>query len=143
MLPSTPPAPNFALHDQDGRAVSLAGAARPLVVVTFLYTHCPDVCPVIAGNLNGVLADRDRAAGRAARARGQRRPARDTPAAVAPATSREHRLRPAFRYLLGSRAELAPVWQAYHVAVVAGPSGSIGHALDRSRSWSTRRAASG
>ena len=43
-------APLFTLHDQAGHAISLAVERGHYVVVTFLYTHCPDVCPVIAGN---------------------------------------------------------------------------------------------
>ena len=53
----TPPAtaPNFALHDQDGRTVTVAGQRGHWTVVTFLYTKCPDVCPLIAASLNGAL----------------------------------------------------------------------------------------
>src|SRR5205085_4476409 len=35
-------APNFSLEDQSGRAVSVAEQRGRWVVVTFLYTHCPD-----------------------------------------------------------------------------------------------------
>ena len=53
----TPPkqAPPLALRDADGRAVSLAAQRGKLVLVTFLYTHCPDVCPLIASNLNAAV----------------------------------------------------------------------------------------
>src|SRR5438034_11726188 len=49
------PAPNFTLHDESGAAVSLHGQRGKIVLVTFLYTHCPDVCPLIASNLNTAL----------------------------------------------------------------------------------------
>ena len=49
-------APDFALRDQDGRLVRLSKLRGRFVVVSFLYTHCPDVCPVIADNLNRALA---------------------------------------------------------------------------------------
>ena len=39
----------------------------------------------------------------------------------------EHALRPKFRYLTGTPAELARTWKGFQVAVVAGPNGSIGH----------------
>jgi protein SCO1/2 len=45
----------FALHDQDGQRVGLAGQRGPVVLLTFLYIHCPDVCPLVAGNLNVTL----------------------------------------------------------------------------------------
>ena len=51
--PGTPPA--FALRDQDGRLVRLASQRGKVTLVTFLYTHCPDLCPLTAQNLNSVL----------------------------------------------------------------------------------------
>src|SRR5207302_1758678 len=50
-------AADFALADQDGRLVRLSGLRGDVVLVTFLYTHCPDVCPRIAASLNGALRD--------------------------------------------------------------------------------------
>jgi protein SCO1/2 len=119
-------APSFTLHDQAGAEVSLAGEQGHYVVVTFLYTHCPDVCPVIAGTLNRVLQTP------AARSAGLRAlaisvdPNGDTPAAVRMFV-REHRLVPAFRYLTGTRAELRQVWKAFNVAAMAGPGGTVTH----------------
>src|SRR4051812_11674806 len=52
-------APGFALRDQDGKVVRLAGQRGKLVVVAFLYTRCPDTCPLIASNLNTALRKRD------------------------------------------------------------------------------------
>lgn len=45
------PAPNFQLEDQEGRQVALSDLRGKVVVLTFLYTHCPDVCPLIAEHL--------------------------------------------------------------------------------------------
>jgi protein SCO1/2 len=45
-------APDFRLTDQSGRAVSFAGRRGRVVVLTFLYTHCPDECPLIAEKLH-------------------------------------------------------------------------------------------
>ena len=33
----------------------------------------------------------------------------------------EHRLLPQFRYLVGTRAQLAPVWRGFHISVSASP----------------------
>src|SRR5690349_12996288 len=38
-------AQNFTLTDQYGKKVSLSQFAGKPVVLTFLYTNCPDVCP--------------------------------------------------------------------------------------------------
>src|SRR5437016_1262618 len=45
------PAPPFSLVDQDGQQVSLAQFRGQPVVLTFLYTHCPDECPLIADQI--------------------------------------------------------------------------------------------
>ncbi|HEX7593562.1 MAG TPA: SCO family protein, partial [Anaerolineae bacterium] len=45
------PAPDPKLTDQTGSAVSLADFRGKVVVLTFLYTHCPDECPLIASKL--------------------------------------------------------------------------------------------
>ncbi len=126
VLPERPAAPSLALRDQHGRTVTLAGQRGRWVLVTFLYTYCPDVCPVIAGNLNAALRSAP------ARRAGLRvfsvsvDPARDTPAAVR-RYARQHRLAPSFLWLLGTRAELRKVWDAYRIAVLPGAKGTITH----------------
>jgi len=40
-------APDFALTDQDGRRFALRDLRGKAVLVSFIYTSCPDVCPVI------------------------------------------------------------------------------------------------
>ena len=47
--------PPIALHDVAGRPVTLAAQRGRYVLVTFLYVHCTDVCPLIAQNLNAAL----------------------------------------------------------------------------------------
>ena len=47
-------APNFALTNQVGRSVSLERLKGRVVVLTFLYTNCPDVCPIVTSRLREV-----------------------------------------------------------------------------------------
>ena len=120
----TPPkqAPPISLHDADGRAVSLAAQRGKLVLVTFLYTHCPDVCPLIAQNLNAAVralpaAQRDDVRVIAVSVD----PKGDTAVAV-----RKYRKRlqlvPQFQYLIGTRPQLRKVWAAWSVlSVKDGP----------------------
>jgi protein SCO1/2 len=109
-IEGTPVAPAIRLADARGRTVTLAGGDG-VTLVTFLYTHCPDVCPLIASRLNAALAR----LGTGARVLAVSvDPKGDTPAAVA-RYARVRHLRPAFRYLVGSRAQLAPIWKAYYV----------------------------
>ena len=99
------PAPGFTLQDQAGHAAGLPLAPGHYAIVTFLYTNCPDVCPVVAGTLNRVLHTAT------ARRAGLRvlavsvDPKGDTPASVKKFT-REHQLVPAFRYLTGTPSSL-------------------------------------
>lgn len=41
-------APDFSLQDADGRPVALQDFKRKVVVLHFIYTNCPDVCPLHA-----------------------------------------------------------------------------------------------
>ncbi len=129
-------AADFALHDQHGRLVRLSAQRGKLVLVTFLYTHCTDICPLIADHLNAAL-------GRMSHQRSAVRvlavsvdPVGDTPKAVHSYVS-EHHLLPEFHYLTGTRVELAKVWQSYNVLVLNRNPESVGHSgyiflLDRS-----------
>ena len=119
-------APNFSLEDQSGGRVSVAEQRGHWLVVTFLYTQCPDVCPLIAAQLNRAIGTQ---AGRQARLHViavSVDPARDTLAAVR-RYAVTHRLVPVFRWGIGSRAQLARVWRAYHVAAQPGPRGTVTH----------------
>ena len=119
-------APDFRLVDQAGRSVSVSAQRGDWLVVTFLYTQCPDVCPLIAAQLNRAIGTK---AGREARLHViavSVDPARDTPAAVK-RYAVTHRLASSFQWAIGSRAQLARVWRAYHVAAQPGPKGTVTH----------------
>jgi protein SCO1/2 len=119
-------ATDFALRDQDGRLVRISHQRGKTVVVAFLYTRCPDVCPLIAENLNLALHKLGSKA-RAVRVLAVSvDPKGDTPAAVRQYVDRHHLL-PEFRYLRGDRAQLAPVWKAYGIAADANRLGLVDH----------------
>jgi protein SCO1/2 len=50
-LPEIGPAPAFALIAQDGKPVTLIGLCGKVVAVSFLYTACPDICPLLTQKL--------------------------------------------------------------------------------------------
>jgi protein SCO1 len=120
------PAPDFTLRDQAGKELSMADQRGKLVLLTFLYTHCPDVCPLITQNLNDGLrmlgADRDKVRVLAVSVD----PEGDTPKSVR-AYAKQHHLLPEFHYLIGSRAELTEVWKKYGVAAVASDPELVDH----------------
>jgi protein SCO1 len=107
---------DFALPDQNGRVVRMSELRGKVVLLSFLFTHCEDECPIIAKTLAASLRslgpDRDRVRVVAVSVD----PDGDTPAAVrAYATS--HRLGPQFHWLLGPQTALAPIWQNYNIQV--------------------------
>jgi hypothetical protein len=50
-LPVIGPAPPFTLTSQDGKEVALADLRGKVVAVTFIYTGCPDVCPLLTDKM--------------------------------------------------------------------------------------------
>jgi protein SCO1/2 len=46
-LPEIGPAPAFSLMSQDGEPVSLTDLRGKVVAVNFIYTQCPDICPLL------------------------------------------------------------------------------------------------
>jgi protein SCO1 len=125
--PAVPPV--FALRDQSGRLMQLERQRGSVVLITFLYTHCPDVCPLTAEHLNQAL-----------RSLGTQRanvrvlavsvdPKGDTPGAVRQFV-RVHRLLPQFHYLTGSATTLRAIWAEYGVKSLAqAGSDRVDHTL--------------
>jgi protein SCO1 len=115
----------ISLKDASGHRYTLAAERGRSVLVTFLYTHCPDVCPLIASSLNTVL----RTAGPKSNVEVLAvsvDPKGDTAQAVR-AYARRMRLDRRFHYLIGSRAELHRAWVAWHVLSVSKAPNLVDH----------------
>ena len=127
--PRLPAPPLDTLRNYDGSSFDLAATRGKAVFVTFLYAHCPDVCPLIASNLHNAYARMSPAMrARVAIVAVSVDPRGDTAGAVA-AFVREHGLAGEARYLIGSAAQLAPVWEAWKVGSQADVSnpGLVNH----------------
>jgi len=123
------PAPNFRLIDQFGRPISLAQFKGKPVVLTFLYTHCPDQCPLTAEKLHAVMLSLGSDAQRVGVVAVSTDPRRDTTAAALN-FSQVHRMQNYWHYLLGTESELSPVWSSYSVYAAPTPTstgGSVAH----------------
>lgn len=46
--------PDFQLVDQAGQLFSLAQARGKVVVLGLIYTHCPDICPLITYRMQSI-----------------------------------------------------------------------------------------
>jgi protein SCO1/2 len=110
-LPPGVRAPDFALRDQDGRLVTAARLRGRPVVVTFLYTHCRDTCPITAQQVKGALDDLPRPVPAIAISVD---PPNDT-RPLARAFLAKVGIGGRMRFLLGSRRELTPVWRGFAV----------------------------
>jgi protein SCO1 len=115
LLSPPSPAPPLALRNYLGQPVNIASYRGKAVLVTFLYTNCPDVCPLITSNLRvaqnlmgPALASKAQIIAVSVDPRG------DTPKAVAAFLAR-HGMTGRMQYLIGSAAQLARVWQAWGV----------------------------
>jgi protein SCO1/2 len=108
------PAGDFRLRDQEGRMVSLSGFRGRVVVLTFLYTRCPDTCPLIAERFGSTVRQLGEARRQAAFIAVSVDPAGDTPDAVK-AFLAHHGADRALIYLTGSPAQLQRVWTQYHI----------------------------
>jgi protein SCO1/2 len=107
-------APPIRLRDQFGTAVNLAQFRGKAIMLTFVYAHCPDVCPLIMQALGRARRSLGAKAGRLQIVAVSVDPRGDKPAYVRKFLS-ERGLLHEVEYLLGSRAELAPVWKDYNV----------------------------
>lgn len=109
------PAPDFALQDAlTGQSLALTSLRGKAVVLAFLYTQCPDSCPLTAELLRAAHGALGTDAARVELVAVSVDPDRDTPQAVRAFTD-AHRLTTSWHYLIGRREQLAPVWSAYGV----------------------------
>jgi cytochrome oxidase Cu insertion factor (SCO1/SenC/PrrC family) len=116
VLPNDPPAPTFTLTDQQNHQYSLSSSKGKVVVLTFLYTHCTDVCPFIATKLKdaSTLLGNDNADVDFVVITVD--PERDTPALLA-AYSKEFGMYDRWHFVTGTHEQVAPLWKAYGVEV--------------------------
>lgn len=122
------PAPSFTLTDQNGKPFHFKPAGGKLVLVNFIYTTCPDVCPLFTAKLAAIQRSLEKE---------QRDnylllsittdPARDTPVKM---KEYAEAFKPDFRrwhFLTGSAKELAQVWKDLGVRVQDLGNGQIQH----------------
>jgi protein SCO1/2 len=115
-LPAVPskPAPPLALDDSLGDPINLHQYRGKAVFITFIYDHCPDVCPLIVGNLHTAQAQLGPDAQKLQVIAVSVDPRGDTPKTVG-AFLRAHRMTGRMEYLIGSRPRLERVWREWHI----------------------------
>jgi protein SCO1 len=129
--------PPLVLRDYLGHRVDLSSYRGRAVLLTFIYTHCPDVCPLIVSNLHNALAMLGPRAAQVQIIGVSTDPKGDTTGAVRAFLARRG-MTGRMEYLIGTRSALVPVWRAWgisatdptaqdevnHTALVYGITGS-------------------
>lgn len=107
--------PPLKLRNYLGEPVNIDSYRGKPVLITFVYTHCPDVCPLMISNLrvaqnlmgaNG--AQKAQVIAVSVDSKG------DTPKTVT-AFLKAHEMTGRMQYLIGNQRELARVWKAWGV----------------------------
>jgi protein SCO1 len=111
LRPAGIPVHDFSLRDQDGRRATLSRYRGRPVVVTFMYSTCRDTCPIQAQQIRGALDDVGKDLPVLAVSVD---PAHDTPE-TARAFLLKTQMTGRMRFLMGSRAQLAPIWRDYGI----------------------------
>ena len=111
VMPAHARAPDFELRDEQGRRVSMRALRGEPVVVTFLYSHCEDTCPITAQTIRGALDDLGHDVPALAISVD---PPNDTPASARRFLA-EQRANGRIRFVLGPRAQLRPLWDGYGI----------------------------
>jgi protein SCO1/2 len=114
-------AADFTLTDAlSGDPVTLSLLRGRVVALSFLYTHCPDTCPLTAAKFRAAQQTMGTDAVHFVAVSVD--PDGDTPTAVR-AFSEKHDLSAGWRYLIGTRSQLEAVWALYGV-------GAFGRSMD-------------
>jgi protein SCO1/2 len=108
------PAPGLPLENYRGGALSTGSLQGKAVLVTFIYTHCPDVCPLIVSHLHAAQDELGAEAKKLQIIAVSVDPRGDTPKTVA-AFLKAHQMTGRMKYLIGSRPQLERVWHAWNI----------------------------
>ena len=114
-------APNFALTDQFGRAISLHSYSGKVVLLAFNDAQCTTVCPLTTSAMVQAKALLG-AGGGGVQLLGVNANPKATAVRWVHAYSQAHGMLHQWDFLTGSLAQLKGVWHAYHIAaqVIAG-----------------------
>jgi protein SCO1/2 len=114
------PAPPLKLDNSLGEPVDIADYRGKAVLVTFIYAHCPDICPLIVGNLHAAQTQLGDEADKVQIIAVSVDPRGDTPKTVK-AFLADHQMTGRMQYLIGSRPELEKVWSQWDIVARDSP----------------------
>jgi protein SCO1 len=113
-------APEIVLHDYTGRLVRLSQFHGKAVLLTFIYDHCHETCPILVSKLHTTLELLGARAKEVQVVAVSVDPVGDTPKTVKTFLA-THRMTGRMDYLIGSRKQLAPIWKEYDISAEGTP----------------------
>ncbi len=122
-------APDFRLTDQFSNQISLSQFRGHPVVLTFLYTHCPDACPLTADKIHLALQKLGKESANVGVLAVSTDPQGDDVQA-AYQFSETHHLLNQWHFLVGSQAQLSSIWSAYHIYASPAPTPATNGPVD-------------
>ena len=129
-LPTIGAAPDFALTSQDGAEVTLGALRGKVVAVTFIYTWCPDVCPMLTDKMARVQDELGPDFGsKVAFVSITVDPERDTPDVLKEYAEAFHADFAGWSFLTGEPAAIREVARRYGVAVAPAADDQVDHTL--------------
>jgi protein SCO1/2 len=127
-LPVIGSAPPFALTSQDGKRVALADLRGKVVAVAFIYTGCPDICPLLTQKMAQVQEELGADFGtKVAFVSITLDPEHDTPAVLKDYAQAWGAKPDAWLFLTGSLAAVRDVTRRYGVFFLKKEDGSVDH----------------
>ncbi|WP_028065536.1 SCO family protein [Solirubrobacter soli] len=113
--PHDQPVPDFTLRDQNSKTVTAASLRGEPVVFAFIYSTCRDTCPAQVQTIRNALDELPAAERNRVQVVGiSVDPANDTDKR-AQSFLLKQQMTGRMRFLLGTREQLAPVWQAFGI----------------------------
>jgi protein SCO1/2 len=119
---------NFTLTDQDGKPFQFKHSRGKVVLVTFIFTTCPDVCPLLTAKFAAIQ-----------RALAEQKaddylllsittdPERDSATVLKEYAGRFKANFRNWAFLTGAREDLAKVWNIFGVNVTRTQAGDVNH----------------
>lgn len=129
-LPMMGAAPNFTLISQDHKPVSLHDFRGKVVAVSFIYTYCTDVCPMLTAHMASVQEKLGSAFGsQIAFVSITVDPERDTPDVLKEYAQNFGADLKGWSFLTGDPATVHEVGQKYGVIAKKAANGDVDHTL--------------
>jgi protein SCO1/2 len=119
---------NFTLTDQDGKPFRFKNGRGKLVLATFIFTTCPDVCPLLTAKFAAIQRTLDENKTKDYLLLSiSTDPERDRAAVLKEFAGRFRADLRNWSFLTGSRQDLAKVWNIFRVNVTKTQAGDVNH----------------